>query len=54
MTAPEPTNETELVGAEDGNIPADQVAGALPDFPDIDWGDFERASELAREDITPS
>lgn len=26
-------------------------AGSLPDFPELTWGDFERASELAREDV---
>lgn len=80
MSALEPANETELVVAEDGSIPADQLArlglrpgahlrvlsadarssastglaGSLPNFPDIDWDDFERASELARQDLAPS
>jgi hypothetical protein len=26
-------------------------AGSLPDFPDVSWEDFERASQLAREDV---
>jgi hypothetical protein len=26
-------------------------AGSLPDFPDLTWEDFERASQLAREDV---
>jgi hypothetical protein len=67
----------ELVVAEDGSIPADQLArlglrpgthlrvvktgpvepgtalaGSLPDFPELDWEDFERGSELARRDLT--
>jgi hypothetical protein len=54
MSALEPADETELVVADDGSIPVDQVAGSLPDFPDIDWDDFERASELARQDLAPS
>jgi hypothetical protein len=66
----------ELVVAEDGSIPAEQIArlglrpgshlrviethpadraghlrGSLPDFPDLAWEDFERASELARRDL---
>ena len=77
MSALEPTGEKELVVAEDGSIPADQLAslglgpdahlrvvaagepsvapsglaGSLPDLPDLDWDDFERASELARQDL---
>ncbi len=27
-------------------------AGSLPDFPELTWEDFERASELAREDVS--
>lgn len=30
---------------------AHSVAGTLPDFPDLDWGDFERGSALARSDL---
>jgi hypothetical protein len=26
-------------------------AGSLPDFPELTWEDFERASKLAREDV---
>jgi hypothetical protein len=26
-------------------------AGSLPNFPDLTWEDFERASQLAREDV---
>ncbi len=26
-------------------------AGSLPDFPEVTWEDFERASQLAREDV---
>ena len=77
VSALEPTGEKELVVANDGSIPADQLAslgllpgahlrvvateepsvapsglaGSLPDLPDIDWDDFERASELARQDL---
>jgi len=77
VSALEPTGEKELVVAEDGSIPADQLAslglrpgahlrvvaadepsvapsglaGSLPDLPDIDWDDFEQASELARQDL---
>lgn len=77
MSALEPTAEKELVVAEDGSIPADQLAslglrpgahlrvvetdeppaapsglaGSLPDLPDIDWAAFERASDLARQDL---
>jgi hypothetical protein len=78
VSALEPAGEKELVVAEDGSIPADQLAslglrpgahlrvvaaddlsvassglaGSLPDLPDIDWDDFERASELARQDLS--
>jgi len=69
----------ELVVADDGSIPADQVrrlgfspgthlrvledtparsggslAGTLPDFPELSWEDFERASEVARRDARAS
>jgi hypothetical protein len=27
-------------------------AGSLPDFPELTWEDFERASRLAREDVS--
>ncbi len=71
--------DNELVVAEDGSIPADQIAriglrpgthlrviethpsarqsglaGSLPDFPDLGWADFERASNLARGDLRPT
>jgi hypothetical protein len=26
------------------------LVGSLPDFPDLDWEDFEAGSELARQD----
>jgi hypothetical protein len=26
-------------------------AGSLPDFPELTWEDFERASKLAQEDV---
>jgi hypothetical protein len=76
----EPTGEKELIVAEDGSIPANQLAslglrpgahlrvattdgpsiapsglaGALSDLPDLDWEVFERASELARQDLSQS
>lgn len=31
-------------------IASPNLAGSLPDLPDIDWGDFQRASEQARQD----
>jgi hypothetical protein len=78
VSAPEPTGEKELIVADDGSIPATQLArlglrpgahlrvvaaeespvapsglaGSLPDLPDLDWDAFERASELARQDLT--
>lgn len=77
VSTTDPTPETELVVADDGSIPAEQLArlgispgthlrvvakpervartglaGSLPDFPDVDWDDFERASELARHDAS--
>lgn len=80
VSAVDPTAEKELVVAEDGSIPAEQLAslglrpgahlrvvetdqpsvatsglaGSLPDLPDLDWADFERGSELARQDVTAS
>lgn len=29
----------------------DDLEGSLEDLPDIEWEDFERASELARRDL---
>lgn len=77
MTTADPLGGNELVVAEDGSIPAEQVerfglhpgahlrvietrqagepsgvAGSLADFPDLDWADFERGSELARNDLS--
>jgi hypothetical protein len=80
VSAVDPTSHNELVVAEDGSIPAEQLArlglgpgahlrvveatqpvseptglrGSLPDFPDLDWDAFERASELARRDLASS
>lgn len=31
--------------------PGGSLAGSLPNFPDLTWEDFERASQLAREDV---
>jgi hypothetical protein len=31
--------------------PAKTLADSLPDFPDLTWEDFERASDLARRDV---
>jgi len=31
--------------------PGGSFAGSLPDFPDLSWEDFERASALARRDL---
>ncbi len=28
-------------------------AGSLPDFPDVTWRDFQRASQLAQRDLSP-
>lgn len=77
VSAADPTPEAELVVADDGSIPAEQLArlgirpgthlrvvttperacdtglaGSLPDLPDVEWEDFERASELARRDAS--
>lgn len=80
MSASDPTGEKKPVVADDGSIPADQLAplglwpgahlrvvamnqptsvgfdlaGSLPDLPDIDWDDFERASCLAEQDLAQS
>jgi hypothetical protein len=32
--------------------PAKTLAGSLPDFPDLSWEDFVRASRLAQQDFT--
>jgi hypothetical protein len=32
--------------------PAARLAGSLPEFPDLNWEDFERATELARRALT--
>jgi len=77
MSTADDAGHNELVVAEDGSIPADQlarlglrpgahlrviestsseasgsVAGSLVNFPDLDWDDFERGSELARNDLS--
>lgn len=77
VSAADATPEAELVVADDGSIPAEQLArlgispgthlrvvaepkrvartdlaGSLPDLPDVEWEDFERASELARHDAS--
>ena len=80
MSAVGPAGEKELVVAEDGSIPADQLArlglgpgahlrvldasgpaqetselaGSLPDLPDLDWEAFQAASDLARRDLAGS
>lgn len=80
VSATESQDEMELLVAEDGSIPADQLArlglgpgahlrvvasasgrddgtdlaGSLPDLPDIDWETFQAASELARRDLAGS
>lgn len=76
MTSAEETAAMELIVADDGSIPADQLEslglvagthlrvvrtghgelpttlkGSLSDFPDLEWDDFQRASELARRDV---
>ncbi|MGA9316238.1 MAG: hypothetical protein WBV77_16620 [Solirubrobacteraceae bacterium] len=33
-----------------GSSQGDSLAGSLPNFPDLTWEDFERASQLAQED----
>jgi len=30
------------------------LAGSLPDFPDLTWEDFQKASELAQNDLASS
>lgn len=77
MTTADDAGSSELVVADDGSIPADQlerlglrpgahlrvvetavstgsesVVGSMVDFPDLDWEDFERGSQLARDDLT--
>ena len=76
VSAVEPNAEKELVVADDGSIPAEQLVrlglrpgahlrvveavagkpgkleGSLPDLPDLNWEDFERASELAQRDLS--
>ena len=76
MCSPD-AHQHELVVANDGSIPANQlaslglrpdahlrvvesppagapssIAGTLPDFPDIPWEDFEKASALAIQDLS--
>jgi hypothetical protein len=60
MSSPD-AHQHELVVANDGSIPASQlavlgapssIAGSLPDFPDIAWEDFEKASALAIQDLS--
>jgi hypothetical protein len=48
-----PGTHLRVVQAEPGG-PADTPAGSLSDFPDLTWEDFERASELARHDVSPA
>ncbi len=37
--------------ANEAAVAPSGLAGSLPDLPDIDWEDFERASELARQGL---
>jgi hypothetical protein len=34
--------------------PSGSLEGSLPDFPELNWEDFERASEVARQDAAIS
>jgi hypothetical protein len=77
VAAADQTAAADLVVADDGSIPAEQLtrlgigpgtrllvvptpdrsggpglAGSMPEFPEVDWDDFERASELARHDAS--
>jgi hypothetical protein len=79
VTTADDANSRELVVADDGSIPAEQLrglglqpgthlrviemvsadtasplAGSLPEFPDVSWEDFERASDAARRDAEAS
>jgi len=53
MDSDEPRQELELVVANDATSSSTPLAGSLPEFPDISWDDFERASALARADANP-
>lgn len=79
MSAANDAGGQELVVADDGSIPAEQLrslglhpgahlrvvetaapsspgslGGSMPDFPDLTWEDFERASDAARRDAAAS
>lgn len=48
-----PGTHLRVVQSEPGGL-AGTPAGSLSDFPDLTWEDFERASELARHDVSPA
>lgn len=39
------------MATDEPSVGASGLAGSLPDLPDLDWDAFERASELARQDL---
>jgi hypothetical protein len=45
-----PGTHLRVVRSEPGEG-ASTLAGSLPGFPDLEWEDFERGSELARRDV---
>ncbi len=40
-----------VVSTDEPSVAPSGLAGSLPDLPDFDWDAFERASELARQDL---
>jgi len=44
----------DVLRADKPSIASSGLAGSLPDLPDIGWDDFERASDLARQDLAPT
>lgn len=54
MDSDEPRQESELLVANDATSSSTPLAGSLPEFPDISWDDFDRASALAIADMTSS
>lgn len=51
---PGPARRLRVIAVSEPGAATMRLASSLPDFPDIEWDDFERASALAREDIESS
>ncbi len=49
-----PGSHLRVIATDEPSVGASGLAGSLPDLPDLDWDAFERAGELARQDLAQS